>query len=34
VQVSVTIQPQGGAIEAEVRCPQRVLLQLTRPGTT
>jgi hypothetical protein len=33
VQVSVTIQPQGEAIEAEVRCPQRVLLQLTRPGT-
>ncbi len=33
VQVSVTIQPQGEALEAEVRCPQRVLLRLTRSGT-
>jgi len=33
VQVSVTIHPQGEALEAEVRCPQRVLLQLTRSGS-
>lgn len=30
VQVTVTLRPDGTAADAIVRCPQRVLLQLTR----
>jgi hypothetical protein len=33
VQVIVTLRPEGQAIDAIVRCPQRVLLQLTRSAS-